>query len=123
MKEKREQGSPPQLRVNRTPKGLLAAEVGDEPEQERERDAEEQTGDDGKVKRGVFAAVDDVAGQFSQPEWKLIAEVEKSADKNEESSKEHKGPAKIAERIHKVILPEAANESFKQAAPITTYHF
>lgn len=80
MKEKREHGSPSQLRVNRAPKrGLLAAEVGDKPEEERERGAEEKAGDDGEVERGVFAAVNDVAGQSAQAEGELVPEIKKTS--------------------------------------------
>jgi hypothetical protein len=45
-----------------------AAEVGEEPEEEREGDAEDEAGDDGEVKRSMLAAMDDVAGKFAEPE-------------------------------------------------------
>jgi hypothetical protein len=60
--------------------------VGDEPEEERERGAEEKAGDDGKVKRGVFAPVYDVAGQFSQSEWQFVPKIEKGADQDNQPS-------------------------------------
>ncbi len=59
-----------------------------EPEEEREHDTYDKAGDDGKVERGVFAAVNDVAGQFSQAERKLVAKIQKSADQNEERANE-----------------------------------
>lgn len=65
---------------------MLAAEAGDEPEEERERDAEEKTRNDGKVKGHVFAAVNDVAGQFSQAERQLVSEIEKHTNQDEEPS-------------------------------------
>ena len=55
----------------------LAAEVRDEPQEEGERDAEEQTGDDWKVKSSMFAAVNDVAGRFSQAEGQLAPKIKK----------------------------------------------
>lgn len=63
----------------------LAAEVRDEPEEDGEPDAEDKAGDDRKVESGVFAAVNDVAGQFSQPEWQLVSEIKKDTDQDEES--------------------------------------
>ena len=64
----------------------LAAKVREEPEEEREGGAKEEAGDDGKVERGVFAAVDDVAGKFSQAEGEFSAEIEKSAEENEKTA-------------------------------------
>jgi hypothetical protein len=39
--------------------------MGEEPEEERKRGAEKQASDDGKVKRGVFAAMNNVTRQSS----------------------------------------------------------
>ena len=44
----------------------LATEMGEEPEEERECRAENEAGDDGKIESGVFAAMDDVAGEFAE---------------------------------------------------------
>jgi hypothetical protein len=86
-----------------------AAEIRDEPEEKGQRDAEEQAGDDGKVERGVFAAVDDVAGQFPKAKGELVPEVKKNTNQNEECSKEDKRTAEFAERFHRRILLEAVN--------------
>jgi hypothetical protein len=85
--------------------------VGEEPEKERNSDAQKKASDDGKVKSGVFAAMHDVARKFSQAEGELVAEVQKGTDKNKKRSKEKKSAAEIAERLHEAILPEAANKS------------
>jgi len=82
--------------------------VRDEPQEERKRDAEEQTGGDGKVKSGVFAAMNDVAGQFSEAKGKFAAEIEESTDENQEAAEKEKRAAEFAKRVHEVILPEAA---------------
>jgi hypothetical protein len=82
--------------------------VGEEPEKERKREAKHKASDNGKVESGVFAAMNDVAGKLSQAEGELVAEIQKSADKNEKCSKEKKRAAEIAERVHEVILSEAA---------------
>ena len=82
--------------------------MGNEPKKQGESDAQEQTGDDGKVKRGVFAAMNDVAGQSSQTERKFAAEIEESTDENQEAAEKEKRAAEFAKRVHEVILPEAA---------------
>ena len=82
----------------------------EEPEKQRKRHTKKKASDDGKVKRGVFAAMNDVAGKLSEAEGELVAEVQKSTNKNEKGSQGKKGAAEIAERVHLVILPEAANK-------------
>src|SRR5437763_15300688 len=91
-----------------------------EPEEEREHETYDKAGNDRKVERGVFAAVDDVAGQFSQAERELVAKIQKSADQNEERAKKEERAAEFTERIHEVILPEGANKSVVRPASITT---
>src|SRR6516225_8291127 len=54
----------------------LAAEVRDEPEEKRDRYTDEDAGDDWKVKRSVFAAVNDVAGQFSEGQREFATKIE-----------------------------------------------
>lgn len=78
-----------------------ATEIGDEPKKERESDAKEETGDDGKVKRGVFTAVDYVPRKFSEAEGEFASEIEKSADKNQEATHEEKRTAEFAEWVHR----------------------
>lgn len=65
-----------------------AAKMVDEPKKKAEGDADNQTGNDGKVERGVFPAVDDVTGKFSKAEGKLPAEIEEGADDNQRGSKD-----------------------------------
>lgn len=99
----------------RTPKSRqLTTEVRDQPEEKGQRDAEKKTSDDRKVKRGVFATVHDVAGQFSLAEWELVAEIEKGAEKNEKSAEEEKRAAEFTQGLHELILPEATSKSFIQ---------
>jgi hypothetical protein len=61
-----------------------AAKVGEEPEKKREADAQDEARDDWKVERGVFAAMDDVAGKAAEAKRQLFAEVRKSPDKGQE---------------------------------------
>lgn len=86
----------------------------DEPEEERENNADDKTGHDGKVERGVLAAVNDVAGQFSETERQPVAKIKKGSNQNEKTSEEDKSPAEFAEGIHNAILPEPANESLQR---------
>lgn len=103
-------------KAKRTPKkGWLATEVRDEPEEDGERDAEDQTSHDRKVERGVFAAVNDVAGKFSYAEGEFVPEIEKDTDQDEEPPEEDERAAEFAPWIHGVILPEP-NESFVKGA-------
>ena len=65
--------------------------------------------------------MNDVAGKLSQTEGELVAEVQKSADKQEECSEEKKRAAELAERVHEVILPEAAiKSSLKTSLSVAT---
>lgn len=64
----------------------LAAEVGEEPKEERNHGAEEKASDDGEVKGCVFAAVHDVAGQAAEAEGKLGAKIENDPDENEKTA-------------------------------------
>jgi hypothetical protein len=94
--------------------------VGEEPEKKGKRDAKKKASDDGKVKRGVFAAMNDVAGKLSQAEGEFVAEVQKCTNKNEKCSQGKKGAAEIAERVHEVILPEAGKQVFRQTLAISS---
>ena len=62
--------------------------MGDEPEEEREAEAQNETGDDGKVKRGVFATVSDVARKFSEAKGEFAPEVEERANEDEKTAEE-----------------------------------
>jgi hypothetical protein len=76
------------------------AEVGEEPEEEREGGAEEETGDNREVERGVFAAMEYVAGEFSQAEGEFRTKIKKCAQEDEEAAEEEKCAAEFAGGIH-----------------------
>ena len=80
---------------------LLTVEMGEEPEQQAQSEAEENAGDDGKVERSVFAAIDDVAGQAADAEGQAAAEVQEGADDGEQAAEKEQGAAEFAERLHK----------------------
>jgi phage-related minor tail protein len=93
-----------QAREVATNPGRSTAEVGDEPEEERNAEAEDETSDNRKVKRGVFAAVDDIAGKAAEAQGKFSAEVEKSANEHEEATEEEQGAAEFTQRVHEESL-------------------
>jgi hypothetical protein len=64
------------------------AEMSGQPEQQSQSRAKKQARDDRKVERGVFAAVDDIAGKATEPKGKLSAEVKQCANDNEEPSED-----------------------------------
>ena len=84
----------------------LAAEVGEEPEDERKGEAEDKASHDGEIKCGVFAAVNDIAGKFSEAQREFAAEEQKSTDDDEEAAEEEETAAEFAERIHESIIEE-----------------
>lgn len=92
-----------------------------EPEEDGERDANYEASHNGKVERGVFAAVNDVAGQFSQAKGQLVPEIKKKTNQDEESSEEQKRATEFAKRVHKIILPEPPDKSGDSFAVTTHY--
>lgn len=97
--------------------GRSAAEVGEEPNEEGKSDAEDETGDDGKIERGVFAVVDDVAGKPAETKRKFAAEIKQRADDGEERSQDEKGAAEFAKRIHDNIIEESGPSSASERQP------
>jgi len=96
-----------ELRRDSQPCGeALAAEVGEEPEEERERGAEYKAGDDGEVERGVFAAMDDVARKAAKAEGQFATKVEKSTGEYKNAAEEKESATEFTERIHKRSLEE-----------------
>jgi hypothetical protein len=74
--------------------------VGEEPEEKREAEAQYKAGDDGEVERGVFATMDDIAGESSETKREFSAEVQKSANEDQQYTNSEECPAEFAERIH-----------------------
>lgn len=72
----------------------------EEPEQQAKRGAEHETGNDGKVKRGVLAPMEDIAGKSAQTEWKFAAEIKQRAYASEYCTKKKQQAAEITIRVH-----------------------
>jgi hypothetical protein len=81
--------------------------MGEEPEEEGKCRAEYDARHDGKVESGMFTAMDDVAGEFTEAEGEFGAEVEKSAEDYEDDAEQEKSAAEVTKRIHKSIIEEA----------------
>lgn len=79
----------------------LSAEVGEEPEEKRKGDAQNEAGDDGEIKGGVFAAVDDVAGELAKAEGEFSSEIEEGAEEDEQTAEEQESAAQFAEGVHR----------------------
>ena len=62
--------------------GQLAAEVREKPEEQGKCSAEDEAGDDREIEGGVFAAMDDVAGELSEAKREFATEIEESTDED-----------------------------------------
>ena len=74
---------------------VLPAEMGEKPEQERKGEAENEAGDDGEIEGGVFAAVDDVAGETAEAEGEFAAEIEKRAEDDKKAAEKEQSAAEF----------------------------
>ncbi len=63
----------------------------------------------------MFAAMDDVAGKFSQAEGQSATEVEKSPEEDEEAAEKEEAAAEFAEGIHKWIVAELRVPELEQS--------
>ena len=57
----------------------------------------------------MLAAVDDVAGKFSEAQREFAAEEQKSTDDDEEAAEEEESATEFAEGIHKSIIEEGSS--------------
>ena len=70
-----------------------ATEVGDEPEDESQANAEEDGSGDWEVEGGVFAAMDDVAGEAAEAEGEFAREIEEGAGGDEDGAEDEESAA------------------------------
>jgi len=70
------------------------------PEEEREAEAEDETGDDGEIESGVFASMDDVAGEVAETQWEFSVEIKYRANGEEQGAENEEGAAEFADGIH-----------------------
>lgn len=86
----------------------------DQPKEERKTEAEDEAGNDGEIEGGVFAAIDDVAGESPQAEGEFSAKVEESTDENEETAEKKERAAEFAEGVHEESVEENAGNGSKE---------
>ena len=60
--------------------------MSEQPEKEGEDGAEDEAGDDGKIERGVFASMNDVAREAAEAERKFSAKIKECANERDESA-------------------------------------
>ena len=63
-----------------------AAKLIDQPENQANGHADDQTGDEREIECAMLAAMNDVSGQAAKAERKLWAQIEKRSDENEHGS-------------------------------------
>jgi hypothetical protein len=78
--------------------------VREQPEKEREHNADKQARDNRKVERSVLAAVNDVTGKLSEAQGRLDSEVKQRTHKNEKGPEDEENAAKFTKGIHGEIL-------------------
>src|SRR5713101_1712741 len=87
------------------------------PEEQAQGEAQDEAGDDGKIKRGVLAAMNDVARQAAKAERQPPAEVEHCADDNKQAAENEQHSSKITEGVHEKSVREnnqRSNEKSEQ---------
>jgi hypothetical protein len=78
--------------------------VIDYPKNQAECDADEQAGNQWKIKSGVLAAVNDIAGEPAEAEREFAAERQEGADGDEHCAEYEEGAAEVLEWLHRLIL-------------------
>jgi hypothetical protein len=76
----------------------LFSKASDEPEDQRQQNAQHDGGDDGEVEGGVLAAIDDVAGEASDGEVEASAEQKQQTEEDEEAAEGDQDFAEIGHR-------------------------
>jgi hypothetical protein len=71
------------------------------PEEDRQNNADNETGDDREVEGSVFAAMDDVAGEAAEAERETTAEIKKCTDHDDDSAEDKESAAEFTEGVHK----------------------
>jgi len=74
--------------------------VRNEPKKKRKSGAEDQAGHNREVKRGVFAAVNDISRKSSEAKGKLAAKIKQDAKNDQKCPQKEKHPPELAKRVH-----------------------
>jgi hypothetical protein len=74
--------------------------VVDEPKDKTKSSAQKEASGNRKVDGGVFAAMDDIAGETPETEGEARAEEEQPANDGDYAAENEERPAEFAERVH-----------------------
>src|SRR5947209_12299420 len=94
------------------------------PDEDGQRSAEEEAGDDREIEGSVFAAMDDVSREAAEAQREFSIEVEESADDDQECAEDEEDATELAKRIHKKIvseMPRRSNEARKRGLSSLCY--
>ena len=78
-----------------------AAKLTDQPENQANDHADDQTGDEREIECAVLATVDDIARQAAKAERKLWAQIEKRTDEDEHCSDGEQQTTELVNRFHR----------------------
>jgi hypothetical protein len=86
-----------------------AAKLIDQPENQANDHADDQTGDEREIKCAMLAAMNDVSGQAAKAERKLWAQIEKRSDEDEHGSDGEQQTTELLNGFHR---DPVANDCF-----------
>ena len=78
-----------------------AAKLIDQPENQANDHADDQTGDEREIKCAMLAAMNDVSGQAAKAERKLWAQIEKRSDEDEHGSDGEQQTTELLNGFHR----------------------
>ena len=78
-----------------------ATKLIDQPENQANDHADDQTGDEREIKCAMLAAMNDVSGQAAKTERKLWAQIEKRSDQDEHGSDGEQQTTELLNRFHR----------------------
>ena len=102
-------------------KSSLTPEMRQQPENQRQGRAKQQAGDNWKIKRGVAALVDDVAGQPAQPKRQPArprAQQQQCPYSDKHRAENQQTFAELAQQLHEAILFRFAPEGKRSLGAI-----
>jgi hypothetical protein len=97
-----------------------AAKLIDQPENQANDHADDQTGDERKIKCAMLAAMNDVSGQAAKAERKLWTQIEKRSDEDEHGSDGEQQTTELLNGFHRDPVANAWFLTFQPAEAKTT---
>jgi hypothetical protein len=97
-----------------------AAKLIDQPENQANEHADDQTGDERKIKCAMLAAMNDVSGQAAKAERKLWTQIEKRSDEDEHGSDGEQQTTELLNGFHRDPVANDRFLTFQPAEAKTT---